>query len=92
VRACIVYAAAHNADSVAVDDDRIVPVTLDLINAADVEAAAWRGALAANGAGALVNMLSIVSLCAVSFNASYCASKAAQWPPTTNALRVEING
>jgi len=38
--ACVVYAAARNADSVAVDDDRIVPVTLDVTNAADVEAAA----------------------------------------------------
>jgi NAD(P)-dependent dehydrogenase (short-subunit alcohol dehydrogenase family) len=39
----------------------------------------------------LVNMLSIVSFYAVPFNASYCASKAAQWA-LTNALRIELNG
>jgi NAD(P)-dependent dehydrogenase (short-subunit alcohol dehydrogenase family) len=136
--ACVVYAAARNADSVAVDDDRIVPVTLDVTNAADVEAAAaacgdsalvinnaglmlqspfisvrnedaarremetnyfgtlevarrFAPVLAANGGGALVNMLSIVSFYAVPFNASYCASKAAQWA-LTNALRIELNG
>jgi len=55
--ACVVYAAARNADSVAVDDDRIVPVTLDVTNAADVEAAAAAcgdSALVINNAGLML--------------------------------------
>ena len=55
--ACIVYAATRNADSVAVDDDRIVPVTLDVTNAADVEAAAAAcrdRALVINNAGLML--------------------------------------
>lgn len=45
--------------------------------------------LAANGGGALVNMLSVVSFFANPSSASYCASKAAQWS-LTNALRIEL--
>ncbi|MEZ0051129.1 NAD(P)-dependent dehydrogenase (short-subunit alcohol dehydrogenase family) [Mycobacterium sp. MAA66] len=46
--------------------------------------------LAASGGGALVNMLSVVSFYAAPFNASYCASKSAQWA-LTNALRTELH-
>jgi NAD(P)-dependent dehydrogenase (short-subunit alcohol dehydrogenase family) len=47
--------------------------------------------LAATGGGALVNILSVVSWYAPPFNASYCASKSAEWA-LTNALRVELRG
>jgi NAD(P)-dependent dehydrogenase (short-subunit alcohol dehydrogenase family) len=50
---------------------------------------AFAPVLAAAGGGALVNMLSVVSFYAVPFNASYCASKSAQWA-LTNALRTEL--
>src|SRR6201996_4823753 len=52
---------------------------------------AFAPALAAAGDGALVNVLSVVSWYAPPFNASYCASKAAEWA-LTNALRVELRG
>jgi len=52
-------------------------------------ARAFAPALAAAGDGALVNMLSVVSWYAPPFNASYCASKSAEWA-LTNALRVEL--
>jgi NAD(P)-dependent dehydrogenase (short-subunit alcohol dehydrogenase family) len=54
-------------------------------------ARAFAPVLAAAGGGALVNMLSVVSWVASPFNASYCASKSAQWA-LTNALRVELRG
>ncbi len=50
---------------------------------------AFAPVLAANGGGALVNMLSVTSWYAVPFNASYCASKSAEWA-LTNALRIEM--
>jgi NAD(P)-dependent dehydrogenase (short-subunit alcohol dehydrogenase family) len=54
-------------------------------------ARAFAPAPAAAGDGALVNMLSVVSWYASPFNASYCASKSAEWA-LTNALRVELRG
>ena len=54
-------------------------------------ARAFAPALAAAGHGALVNVLSVVSWLASPFNASYCASKSAEWA-LTNALRVELRG
>ena len=54
-------------------------------------ARAFAPVLAAAGGGALVNILSVVSWYASPFNASYCASKSAQWA-LTNALRVELRG
>lgn len=45
--------------------------------------------LAANGGGALVNMLSVVSWLSVPMQGSYCASKAAQWS-MTNGIRIEL--
>ena len=45
--------------------------------------------LAANGGGALVNILSIVSWFANPLNSSYCASKSAEWS-LTNAARIEL--
>jgi NAD(P)-dependent dehydrogenase (short-subunit alcohol dehydrogenase family) len=45
--------------------------------------------LGANGGGALVNILSIVSWFANPLNSSYCASKSAEWS-LTNAARIEL--
>jgi NAD(P)-dependent dehydrogenase (short-subunit alcohol dehydrogenase family) len=53
-------------------------------------ARAFAPVLGAAGGGSLVNMLSVVSWYAPPFNASYCASKSAQWA-LTNALRVELH-
>lgn len=50
---------------------------------------AFAPVLAANGGGALVNMLSIVSWFANPQNSSYCASKSAAWS-LTNAARIEL--
>ncbi|HEY7325775.1 MAG TPA: SDR family oxidoreductase [Streptosporangiaceae bacterium] len=50
---------------------------------------AFAPVLAANGGGALVNILSIVSWFANPLNSSYCASKSAQWS-LTNAARIEL--
>jgi NAD(P)-dependent dehydrogenase (short-subunit alcohol dehydrogenase family) len=50
---------------------------------------AFAPVLAANGGGALVNILSIVSWFANPLNSSYCASKSAEWS-LTNAARVEL--
>jgi NAD(P)-dependent dehydrogenase (short-subunit alcohol dehydrogenase family) len=54
-------------------------------------ARAFAPVLAAAGGGALVNVLSVVSWYAPAFNASYGASKSAEWA-LTNALRVELRG
>src|SRR5690349_17330202 len=132
-----VYAGARNPDSIVVDDDRVIAVTLDITSATAVSATAALAAdatvvinnagamlesrflsatdsaaartemetnyfgtlamarafapvLAANGGGALVNVLSVASFYSLPFNASYCASKAAEWS-LTNALRVEMH-
>ncbi|MBO0838284.1 MAG: SDR family NAD(P)-dependent oxidoreductase, partial [Actinobacteria bacterium] len=50
---------------------------------------AFAPVLAANGGGALVNILSIVSWFANPQNSSYCASKSAAWS-LTNAARIEL--
>lgn len=50
---------------------------------------AFAPVLAANGGGALVNILSVVSWLAVPFQGSYAASKSAAWA-LTNAARVEL--
>ena len=50
---------------------------------------AFAPVLAANGGGALVNILSIVSWFANPLNSSYCASKSAEWS-LTNATRIEL--
>jgi NAD(P)-dependent dehydrogenase (short-subunit alcohol dehydrogenase family) len=50
---------------------------------------AFAPVLAANGGGALVNVLSVVAWVAVAFNGSYCASKSAGWA-LTNAARLEL--
>lgn len=52
---------------------------------------AFAPVLAANGGGALVNLLSVVSWVAVPNLATYSASKAAAWG-FTNAARVELKG
>ena len=51
---------------------------------------AFAPVLAANGGGAIVNMLSVVSFYTNPFNASYGASKAAAWS-LTNGVRVELH-
>jgi NAD(P)-dependent dehydrogenase (short-subunit alcohol dehydrogenase family) len=50
---------------------------------------AFAPVLAANGGGALVNILSIVSWFTNPVNGSYCASKAAAWA-MTNGVRIEL--
>ena len=52
-------------------------------------ARAFAPVLGAAGGGGLVNVLSVASWLASPFNASYCASKSAEWA-LTNALRVEM--
>ncbi len=51
---------------------------------------AFAPVLAANGGGAIVNMLSITSFYTNPFNASYGASKAAEWS-LTNGVRLELH-
>jgi NAD(P)-dependent dehydrogenase (short-subunit alcohol dehydrogenase family) len=51
---------------------------------------AFAPVLAANGGGAVVNMLSITSFFSNPFNASYGASKAAEWS-LTNGIRTELH-
>jgi NAD(P)-dependent dehydrogenase (short-subunit alcohol dehydrogenase family) len=50
---------------------------------------AFAKVLAANGGGAVVNMLSVTSFYTNPFDASYGASKAAEWS-LTNGIRVEL--
>ncbi|HEY4463552.1 MAG TPA: SDR family oxidoreductase [Streptosporangiaceae bacterium] len=50
---------------------------------------AFAPVLAANGGGAVVNMLSVVSWFTNPVNGSYCASKAAAWA-MTNGVRIEL--
>jgi NAD(P)-dependent dehydrogenase (short-subunit alcohol dehydrogenase family) len=50
---------------------------------------AFAPVLGANGGGAIVNMLSIVSFFTNPFNGSYGASKAAEWS-LTNGVRIEL--
>jgi NAD(P)-dependent dehydrogenase (short-subunit alcohol dehydrogenase family) len=51
---------------------------------------AFAAVLAANGGGAVVNMLSVTSFYTNPFNASYGASKAAAWS-LTNGIRLELH-
>jgi NAD(P)-dependent dehydrogenase (short-subunit alcohol dehydrogenase family) len=51
---------------------------------------AFAPVLAANGGGAIVNMLSITSFYTNPFNGSYGASKAAEWS-LTNGIRLELH-
>jgi len=51
---------------------------------------AFAPVLAANGGGAIVNMLSVTSFYSNPFNASYGATKAAGWS-LTNGVRVELH-
>lgn len=133
-----VYATARTPSELDFDDERVIPIQLDVTDDDAVSAAARRcgdvavlinnaGAmlespfltprspdaariemevnyfgtlamtrafapiLAANGGGALVNVLSVASFYSLPFNASYCASKAAAWS-LTNAVRLELHG
>jgi len=52
---------------------------------------AFAPVLAANGGGAIVNVLSVLSWVAIPTTALYCASKAAGWS-LTNSLRQELLG
>jgi NAD(P)-dependent dehydrogenase (short-subunit alcohol dehydrogenase family) len=52
---------------------------------------AFAPVLAANGGGALVNMLSVLSFVSMPLHGPYNASKAAAWS-ATNALRVQLRG
>jgi NAD(P)-dependent dehydrogenase (short-subunit alcohol dehydrogenase family) len=51
---------------------------------------AFAPVLAANGGGAIVNMLSVLSFITVQGSGSYSVSKAAEWA-LTNALRLELH-
>jgi short-subunit dehydrogenase len=51
---------------------------------------AQKSVLAANGGGAIVNMLSVTSFYTNPFNASYGAWKAAAWS-LTNGIRIELH-
>ena len=51
---------------------------------------AFAPVLAANGGGAIVNMLSVTSFYTNPFDASYGASKAAAWS-LTNGVRIELH-
>jgi NAD(P)-dependent dehydrogenase (short-subunit alcohol dehydrogenase family) len=51
---------------------------------------AFAPVLAANGGGAVVNMLSVTSFCTNLIDASYGASKAAEWS-LTNGVRLELH-
>src|SRR6266536_1898459 len=51
---------------------------------------AFAPVLAANGGGAIVNMLSVTSFYTNPFNASYGASKATAWS-LTNGIRIELH-
>jgi NAD(P)-dependent dehydrogenase (short-subunit alcohol dehydrogenase family) len=52
---------------------------------------AFAPALGANGGGAIINVLSVLSWLSVPGGALYCASKSASWS-LTNALRLELLG
>ncbi|MEW2503807.1 SDR family oxidoreductase [Amycolatopsis sp. CA-161197] len=52
---------------------------------------AFAPALARNGGGAILNVLSVLSWASLPHWAAYCAAKAAEWS-VTNSLRVELAG
>jgi NAD(P)-dependent dehydrogenase (short-subunit alcohol dehydrogenase family) len=81
MRCAPVLAAPDTADAVAEMETNYVG-TLRMCRA-------FAPVLAANGGGALVNILSIVSWFANPQNGSYCASKSAAWS-LTNAARIEL--
>lgn len=130
-----VYAAARRPETVDVDDPRVVPLRLDLLDHESVVAAAatardvtllvnnagistgaalvtgdvaevrremdthfwgtldvireFAPALATNGGGAIVNVLSALSWFAAPGSGSYSAAKAAEWN-MTNGVRLEL--
>lgn len=130
-----VYASARQPEKVDIDDARVVPIRLDLLdresiaaaakNASDVDLLvnnagistgaslvtgdmddirremethfwgtlevirAFAPVLAANGGGAIVNVLSALSWFATPGSGSYSAAKAAEWN-LTNAVRLEL--
>ncbi|MBO0610075.1 SDR family oxidoreductase [Myceligenerans salitolerans] len=130
-----VYATARRPESIDVDDSRVVPLRLDLLDHGSVAAAAERArdvtllvnnagiatgaplvtgdlaearremdthlwgtldvirefspVLAANGGGAVVNVLSALSWFAAPGTGSYSAAKAAEWN-MTNGVRLEL--
>jgi NAD(P)-dependent dehydrogenase (short-subunit alcohol dehydrogenase family) len=130
-----VYAAARRPETIDVDDPRIIPLRLDLLDHDSIVAAAstasdvtllvnnagistgarlvtgdlaeirremdthfwgtldviraFSPALAANGGGAIVNILSALSWFAAPGAGAYAAAKAAEWN-LTNAVRLEL--
>ncbi|GAS93835.1 short-chain dehydrogenase [Mycolicibacterium canariasense] len=105
--AAVSAAASTATDATIVINNAGLMLTSPFLSASDPDAArkemdtnyfgtlamarAFAPVLAANGGGALVNVLSVVSFYSLPFNASYCASKAAEWS-LTNALRLEMRG
>ncbi|MFT4125133.1 MAG: SDR family oxidoreductase [Gordonia sp. (in: high G+C Gram-positive bacteria)] len=132
-----VYATARRPGTIDLDDDRVVPLRVDLLDPATVAAAAetaqdvtilvnnagistgaslltgdladvhremdthfwgtleviraFGPVLAANGGGAIVNVLSALSWFAAPGSGGYSAAKAAEWN-MTNAVRLELAG
>jgi NAD(P)-dependent dehydrogenase (short-subunit alcohol dehydrogenase family) len=74
-------------DAVAVAREMLEVNYLGLLSVSN----AFAPVLAANGGGALVNMLSVLSFVSLPLHGPYNASKAAAWS-TTNALRVQLRG
>jgi NAD(P)-dependent dehydrogenase (short-subunit alcohol dehydrogenase family) len=77
------FTAAPNLDAARLEMETNYFGTLSMCRA-------FAPVLAANGGGAIVNMLSITSFYDNPFNASYGASKSAEWS-LTNGLRVELH-
>jgi NAD(P)-dependent dehydrogenase (short-subunit alcohol dehydrogenase family) len=102
----VVRVAAECADVSLLVNNAGVMKASTLIGAPDLDAAraemetnyfgtlrmcrAFAPVLAASGGGAIVNMLSITSFYTNPFNASYGASKAAEWS-LTNGVRLELH-
>jgi NAD(P)-dependent dehydrogenase (short-subunit alcohol dehydrogenase family) len=81
---------AHGGSLLADDALEIAQRELDVNYLAPLRVArAFAPVLAANGGGALVNVLSVVSFLAFPGIPSYSASKAAAWS-ATNSLRIEL--
>ena len=76
--------AASAVDAVRADFETNVIGTLTMTRA-------FAPVLAANGGGAVLNVLSAVSWLAIPRGAGYCASKAALWS-LTNSLRLDLLG
>jgi len=76
------FTSAPNSDAASLEMETNYFGTLSMCRA-------FAPALAANGGGAIVNMLSVTSFYTIPLDASYGASKAAEWS-LTNGVRIEL--